>query len=109
MLCLHLQIFLGCFRELRLLEVLIKLLEAGVIALRGRVMNKPAVLPVLSIRRFDVLLRGVVGVGAGVLVVSTINIVVRVRVPHVGCAFVSQLLRLVAVLIARIVYYGLVT
>ena len=67
MLCLHLQIFLGCFRELRLLEVLVKLLEAGVIALRGRVMNKPAVLSVLSIRRFDVLLRGVVGVGAGVL------------------------------------------
>jgi hypothetical protein len=55
-LSLHLHVFLGSLRELGLFEVLIKLFEACMIALRGNLANKAVVLSILSIRRFDILL-----------------------------------------------------
>ena len=55
-LSLYVHVFRGSLRELGLFEVLIKLFEACMIALRGNLANKAVVLSILSIRRFDVLL-----------------------------------------------------
>ena len=52
----HLHVILGSLRERGLFEVLIKLFEACMIALRGNLTNKAVVLLILSIRLFDVLL-----------------------------------------------------
>lgn len=108
MLCLHLHVLLCSLGELRFFELLVELIEACVIALRSSLVSRTVVPAIFPIRGLDVLLGGVVGLGASVLLMVAVHVVVGVRVSHICCAFVPQLLSLRAVLVARIVNYSLV-